>query len=263
MRSLRGVGVLFSLLIVGVLGGLMAPLPSEAVNATTPTITITVDSMSGSTVLATDTETFTLNDGLNPPTATSCPAGGPNYCYPLVTFESNPTKSTVGPVNRQFKVMHAPNQTAKLNISDYKTVSNTNPSDTMVLTGVQFVPIVTAAGWLPTAKVRLTVTVQNKFDAQPNPQADGTASFYPFGMTIGGFFGSSPSPIGDISQMYAFGTFVTAGVGNISTAGQPKNISNSNNNDANLTVNPSGCTEEMLPNRRCAKQSRPPGPRHS
>jgi hypothetical protein len=62
-------------------------------------------------------------------------------------------------------------------------------------------------------------------------------------MTIGGFFGSSPSPIGDISQMYAFGTFVTAGVGNISTAGQPKNISNSNNNDANLTVNPSGCTE--------------------
>ena len=243
MRSLRGVGVLFSLLIVGVLGGLLAPLPSEAVNATTPTITITVDSMSGSTILATDIETFTLGNGLNSPTATSCPAGGPNYCYPLVTFESNATKGAVGPANRQFKVMHATNQIAKLNISDYKTVSNTNPSDTIVLTGVQFVPIVTAAGWPTTAKVRLTVTVRNKFDAQPNPPANGTTSFYPFGMTIGGFFGSSPSPIGDISQIYGKGTLVTTATG-LPGTGQPKSIYNNNTHyDADLTVNPLGCTD--------------------
>lgn len=244
MRSLRGVGVLLSLLIVGVLGGLVAPLPSGAVNATTPTIEITVESMSGSTILDTGVGTFTLGSGLNAPTATSCPAGGPNYCYPLVTFESNSTKGTVGPANRQFKVMHAPNQTAKLNISDYKTISNTNPSDTMVLTGVQFVPIVTAAGWPTTAKVRLTVRVRNKFDAQPNPPANGSTSFYPFGMTVGGFFGSSPSPIGDISQIYGKGTLVTAGVGTVSTAGQPKSIYNNNTNyDADLAVNSSGCTE--------------------
>lgn len=41
MRSLRGVGVLFSLLIVGVLGGLLAPLPAEAATPTSkPSLTI-------------------------------------------------------------------------------------------------------------------------------------------------------------------------------------------------------------------------------
>lgn len=41
MRSLRGVGVLFSLLIAGVLGGLMAPVPSDAATSTSkPTLII-------------------------------------------------------------------------------------------------------------------------------------------------------------------------------------------------------------------------------
>jgi hypothetical protein len=40
MRRLRRVGVVPSLLIVGVLGGLLAPLPSEALNSVQPTVTI-------------------------------------------------------------------------------------------------------------------------------------------------------------------------------------------------------------------------------
>jgi hypothetical protein len=40
MRSLRWVGLVPSLLIAGVLGGLLAPLPSEALNSIQPTVTI-------------------------------------------------------------------------------------------------------------------------------------------------------------------------------------------------------------------------------
>ncbi len=49
MRSLRGIGVLFSLLIVGVLGGLMAPLPSEAATGfvTRPTVSAQLDPCGG------------------------------------------------------------------------------------------------------------------------------------------------------------------------------------------------------------------------
>ena len=49
MRSLRGVGVLLSLLIVGVLGGLMAPLPSDAATGfvTRPTVSAQLDPCGG------------------------------------------------------------------------------------------------------------------------------------------------------------------------------------------------------------------------
>jgi hypothetical protein len=234
MKHFRDIGLATSLAIGGVLGGLVAPVSSGAVDATRPEITIKVESLG--VIKASATSTVTL---LNP-TSQTCPPGGPNYCYPLETFEVNPSK-LYGPANRQFKVMHAPNQTAKLNISDYPTVNNTSPSDTMVLTGVQFVPIVTAAGWPSNEKVILTITVKNKFDAQPNPSANGTTTFYPFGMTVGGYFSSSPSPIGNISQMWGKGIFVT-NAGSPAT-GQPKNISNSNNPDADTTVNSLGCTD--------------------
>ena len=59
MRHLRWVGLLFSLLIVGVLGGLMAPLPSDAAQAggtTAPSyvsVTLQVDSGTAVNILGT------------------------------------------------------------------------------------------------------------------------------------------------------------------------------------------------------------------
>ena len=40
MKYLWRVGLMPSLVLVGVLGGLMAPLPSEALNSTMPSLTI-------------------------------------------------------------------------------------------------------------------------------------------------------------------------------------------------------------------------------
>jgi len=233
MRSLLWVGLVCSLLIVGALGGLIAPPPSDAANATLPTISITVKLSNGTTT----TNQLTL---LSPVT---CPAGGPNYCYPIVTYDTDVSK-IYGPPNRQFKVLNVPNTPgARLNISDYGNTLTTVPSDAMVLTGVQFVPLVTAAGWPTNETVYLTITVHNKFDAQPNPQANGTSTFYPYGMTIGGNFASGGSPIGDISQLWGTGIFVT-GTGSVPAGTQPRNISNTNTNyDANKTVNSFACTE--------------------
>jgi len=54
MRHLRWVGLVFSLLIVGVLGGLMAPLPSEA---ELPTLTLKLDTGSPASMVITTPST--------------------------------------------------------------------------------------------------------------------------------------------------------------------------------------------------------------
>jgi hypothetical protein len=246
MRSLRWLGLVFSLLIVGVLGGLMAPPPSDAANATIPTITIKVTA-SGTTT----TNTIPLYAATNT-TFSTCTTTGYNYCFGLHTYE-NDTTMQFGPSNRQFRVRIYPNAKAQLQIADFPGTVTTQPLDKMVLTGVKFVavcPVSSATepcpstNWPQTEKVTVTIIVNHKFDAQPNTAANGTSSFYLYGITAGGYMATPLTAVGTIAQIYAKGTFVTDSLGN-PASGQPKNVSNDQNPDADLTVNSAGCTEKI------------------
>lgn len=110
MRSLRWVGLVFSLLIVGVLGGLMAALPSEAA----PTLTI---------------------DGVNVGlTQITCADTGYNSCWSL----NGTSPRTIG----VWKVGDASaTNKARVLINDVSTAGSV---DTMKLTGVTFTPVVAA-----------------------------------------------------------------------------------------------------------------------
>ena len=232
MKSLRWVGLLFSLLIVGVLGGLMAPLPSNAQTvASRPQLYIEVY-LGTSTTPAVPRQQISLG---NPVT---CPSGGPNYCYPLTTAAYNNSGLNYGPTNRQFRIENfSSTNLARVNITDKATSSSTSPADVIVVTGLKLVPIVTTAGWPSTDKVTVRLIVRNKFDSQPNPPANGTSSFYPFGMSVGGMYQTSPSPAGNFYQMYGVGTFITNSNGTV-PSGQPKKLSNDQNTDADFI--PSG-----------------------
>ena len=110
MRSLRGVGVLFSLLIGGVLGGLMAPLPSAAA----PTLTI-----DGVAV------------GL---TQITCADTGYNSCWSL----NGTSPRTFG----VWKVGDASGTNkARVLMNDVSTAGSV---DSMKLTGATFTPVVAA-----------------------------------------------------------------------------------------------------------------------
>src|SRR6266849_4210300 len=95
MKSLRWVGLVFSLLIVGFLGGLMAPLPSDAAT----TLTLQVDNgtpvnILGSAVTCADTTNF-------------------NKCFVIGSGVA-----AVGSNGRSFMVKAAPNAQPRLNIND-------------------------------------------------------------------------------------------------------------------------------------------------
>jgi hypothetical protein len=107
MRHLRWVGLVFSLLIVGVLGGLMAPLPSEADN---PILTI---------------------DGVNVSLTTACASVDSGYtsCYSINTA-SPYSHWTVGNVSDTNK--------ARFLINDVSTAGSV---DAMKLTGITFTPV--------------------------------------------------------------------------------------------------------------------------
>jgi hypothetical protein len=122
---------------------------------------------------------------------------------------------------------------ARVNVNDVPTSSNTNPSDVIVVTGMKVVPATT---WVSTDNVMVKLIVKNKFDAQPNPAANGSTSFYPFGMSVGGTMATSPTPAGDYYQMYGTGVFETVATSPFGPAtGQPKNIANNFNPHADFT----------------------------
>lgn len=138
MKYLRWIGLMSSLLIVGVLGGLMAPLPSNAAPASrAPTVTLQMDAGA----------TLTINTTLS-----TCLSGdttlGYNYCY------SVPTGQLVGTSPKQFRV--ETNGTPRVRIADK------NGTDKMSLTGVRFVPV---GSWLRTEIHTLTLKVKHTFDA--------------------------------------------------------------------------------------------------
>ena len=228
MRSLRWVGLVSGLLIVGVLGGLLAPLPSEA---DPPSLTITVASASfttgrttyGPATLPNQQIDFDALTGEAIAGGVACDStdatAGYTHCYKIATYEEN--SRLYGPTGRRFKVMNAPNQTARVLITD------NNGLEKFVLSGVQFVPYegdVSSGAWTtaPTAeKVTMTITMNNLFNIFPNDLTNGTSTFYRFGLSVAGVFKSSPTPLNNTMQMSGTGKFVGATVRNIQYGASP------------------------------------------
>jgi hypothetical protein len=204
LKYLQRAGLVFVLLIGGVVAG-MIPLYSEAqafTVASTPHLYIEVY-LGTSTTPAVPRQEIALGN------AVSCATTAQNYCYPLTTAAYNNTVNSVnqfyGPVGHKFQIAdHTASNPARVNINDKQTVSNSNPSDIIIVTGMKLLPT-TTWGQYDVVTVKLIVT--NKFDAQPNPVANGTSSFYAFGMSVGGTYNTSPSPAGNFYQMYGRAVF--------------------------------------------------------
>jgi hypothetical protein len=110
MKSLRWVGLVFSLLIVGVLGGLMAPLPSEAGVVVAPSLKLKVDN-------GTEVELITTNSTA---AAAACidtekSSGGFTHCYRLKTGSDSYAPGNSG---RTYQVTGVGTPGATLNVAD-------------------------------------------------------------------------------------------------------------------------------------------------
>ena len=224
MKNLRWVRLVFSLLILGVLAG-MIPLYSEAqafTVASRPHLYIEVY-IGTSTTPAVPRQEIALGN------AVSCTTTAQNYCYPLTTAAYNNGGLNYGLVGHQFRIAdHTASNPARVNINDKPTISNTNPSDTIIVTGMKLIP---TTSWSQYDVVTVKLIVTNKFDAQPNPPANGTSGYYPFGMSVGGTYNTTPSPAGNYYQMYGRGIFT----GTLLT-GPWTNIENVDNPHADFAI---------------------------
>jgi len=179
MRYLRWVGLVSSLLMSGVLGGLMAPLSSEA---GTPTLTIQVDS------------------GLltNVPLSTCAIPSGYTACFALQTGGTYSGTNAQG-ITRGFTIKNYGTSLARLLVTD----TNGSGLDNITLTTVEFAPSGTApVSWGSTTANtgngidptrygevhNLKVVVTHKFDQVPNPKTVGTSARYQFALRTSGMF---------------------------------------------------------------------------
>jgi hypothetical protein len=189
MMYLRWVMLLPSLLFVGLLGGLLAPFPTEAAAPSTPTVTLRMDSG----------PTITIGTTLS-----SCPAGditlGYNYCYAVATGQ------TVGTAPKQFQVQA--NGTPRLRIADK------NGQDKMSLTGVRFVPV---GSWPNTESHTLTLTVSGTLNATTDGASGSTintnnAGLYKWALRSAGEFNanSGSDAVGNSVVLTGKGTFSAA-----------------------------------------------------
>ena len=221
-KYLQQVGLVSTLLLAGVLGGLMVPLPSEA--QTVPTVKFKVDS----------TEyTLTL-------TSIACPTGY-RLCYNLPVGNTTPVYSgtNANSITRSYTIRNSPNTTARLLVKDI------NGRDELILTGVQFVPTTTSWGAAAigrpctTAEVTaqtctatilgefhdLRVIITHKFDSVPNPvgtqlcteATKTTCNPALFAIGIGGYFVPGPTPTastaGNFIKWTGKGTFKASAIG--------------------------------------------------
>lgn len=220
MRSLRWVGFVFSLLIVGVLGGVMAPLPSEA---GTPTLELKVDTLSGDIYNSTTTTALTLT--LDTCSATETTQGY-TACYRL--NNGNTTDPAVAPVylgtgpagkRRAFQILGIQNVDLTFTKPSL-LVADGMGLDLFKLGGLRVVPFLglrdtvrygrpcnpdgsgspapvsTFCGWGTSANPKgantsekhvLTFTFKNRFDASFT-----SAGSYTIGLRSGGFFEGAP-----------------------------------------------------------------------
>lgn len=173
-KFVRRVGLLSSLLIVGVLGGLLVPLSSEA---GTPTLTLKVDGGAATSFVITASSTCTSTEV----------SLGYTHCYAINTNLTVNGANAVGGVQRSYNVRNAPGATARLRVGDNAG------NDKFSLIGVQFVPAVTNWG-TPAANTNeihtLTITSGVTFDSGVNVNNKGT---YVFALRAGGEFRAGPS----------------------------------------------------------------------
>ena len=178
MRSLPWVGLVFSLLIVGVLGGLLAPLPSEA---GTPILTLEVDpDPDGTGPLVrggTGPIGFLVADTLAVCTTTE-KSSGYTQCYSVSTSATATGKNGRQYMAKAFDV----GVTARLLLSDKSS------GDAAKLTGVTFFP--TTTNWATTEAHALQIIMTHTFDFAPN-----TLTAVGLGMRAGGMFVSGPTAL--------------------------------------------------------------------
>ena len=183
MRYLRWVGLFPSLLFVGVLGGLMAPVPSEA---GTPTLTLSVDN--GSAVSILNTSSSTCTTGTNSETA-----NGYTSCYSVVTGTT--LYGGTGTNSRKYTIQPISSGSARLRVAD------TAGQDKLQLVGVKFVPEVAtwatgtdAAGLAPnlSEEHNLTIIYSHAFD-DTTINAAGNAGIYKWNVRTSGQFITGPT----------------------------------------------------------------------
>ena len=197
MKYLRWVGLMPSLLIVGVLGELLAPLHSEAAPASNPpTFTIQLDS--GTPVTITTTLSSTCVTGYN-------------YCYTIPTGQV-----VTGTNSRQYRL--DPNGTPRVRIADK------NGLDKMSPTGFKLVPV---GSWSNTEVHTLTLKVKHTFNATTDGPTGPTINTANAGNTTwalrsaGEFNANAGSdPVGNQVTLTGTGIFSgTTSVNIVSTSG--------------------------------------------
>ena len=200
MKFLRHIGLVSSLAIGGVVGGLMAPLSSEA----NTTVTFQVDSGAVATVL-----------NVAPGAASTCtvPAGY-SACYAL------PTGGTyTGSNSRSYTIMGYSGSVPRLLVTD------TGGMDNLTFTTVEFAPSVTT-GWgsntancgacTPTTSNAygenhdLHVVITHTFDQAANVKtiASDTATSYKFALRASGMFKGNPTGYSTPTPVTGSGDFV-------------------------------------------------------
>ena len=211
--------------VTGALGGLMTPLPSEAL---TPTLTVKVDGGTATSIV------ITTNSTCNPTEVTL----GFTHCYALNT--SATVAGSGAPVNRSYNVRNAPNATARLRLADKAG------QDAFSISGVQFIPAL--ANWgSASANTNeqhvLTITMGAKFDSTTNTNNGGT---YAWGIRAGGELRAGPSPV---TAPTACAGFTTTGACN--TVGDVINFPGKGTFSPTLQnvsiVNPAGATANTVP----------------
>ncbi len=189
-KCIQQVGLVSTLLTGGVLGGLMAPLPSEAAAPSAPpTVTLKMDA--GTTVTLPQLAPRTCLAGDISP-------GGFNYCYTV------PTGGIVtGTGGKQYRI--DPNGTPRVRIADK------NGQDKMSLTGVQFVPV---APWSNTESHTLTLTLSATLDATTDGAGGATintnnAGLYKWAVRSSGEFiaNAGSDAVGNTLTLGGVGTF--------------------------------------------------------
>ena len=198
MRFLQRVGLASTLLIGGVLGGLMAPPPSEA---GTPQLTLKIDDLPLTSTTGTTDTTVQGNSILGSTTPSTCSTAdqglGYTACYSIVT---STTTAYVGRpasdgTRRLYRIQNAPNQTARLRVGDNAGLDN------LSIAGVQLVPVTTAnqsatalTNWgsssaNTTEEHKLVMTMTYTFDSLVNSTNAGLTAV---AMRAGGEFRAGP-----------------------------------------------------------------------
>ena len=169
MRRLRWTGLVFSLLIVGVLGSLMAPLPSEALNSQQPTVTF---KGSSSQVNISMTKIPNVNN------ACPSPDSAYNSCWSITpgTYGSGNDAWTVGNYSTSNK--------ARVIINDSSAAGS---RDGMKLTGITFTPVVPGTAASPRV---LEVIITHIF----NEGGGNISGDYQWAMAQGGQFDPPGGP---------------------------------------------------------------------